>query len=423
MDKKINKSTREKKLKASIYIGITLSVIWMFFNVWSAASSNVSQQQIKFSGLKISDVKSDAFSDTLNVLGNVIPKRTIYLDAVSGGRVEERFVEQGDYVKEGQPLVRLSNPSLQLSVFGFEAQVTEQLNFFQNTQMLMEANSVNLKLELLQNNRNLTQLHRKIKQIRPLVEQGIIAEDKLTEYQEDLDYYQRRQVLSEQRKEQEKSISSAQIKQLEKSVLSQRENLNFARIALENLLVRAPIDGQLSEFNIEIGQSKSAGERLGKIDIAGQFKVVANIDEYYLNRVFLDMSVVLLINDLNINAKISKIDSRVSGSKFIVEVDIPLDTANESINLKWGQTLEMEIVLSHSDSSVLVINSGAFYQSTGGHWIYALNEDGTSAVKRNIVIGKKNKQYFEVLSGLADGERVITSSYTNFDKSEILLFN
>ena len=423
MDKKIKKSLWKKKLKVSIYVGITLSAIWIFSNIMSEANSNVSQQQIELRGLKISTVTLGEFADTLNVLGNVIPKKTIYLDAVSGGRVEEKFVEQGDYVKKGQPLVRLSNPALQLSVYGFEAQITEQLNLFRNTQMLMESNSVNLKIELLDNNRNITQLHRKIKQIKPLVEKGIIAKDKLTEFQEDLDYYQRRQILSEKRKEQEISINSERIKQLEDSVVSQRENLGFAREALSNLLVKAPSDGQLSHFDVEIGQTKNAGFRLGKIDIAGQFKVVVNIGEYYLNKVYLGMSAILLINDLKLNATISKIDSRVSGAKFIVEVDIPMDSVTENIKLKWGQTLEMEILLSNSDQKVLVIDSGAFYQSTGGHWIYALNEGGESAMKRNIVIGKKNKQNFVVLSGLSDGERVITSSYKNFDKSEILLFN
>ncbi|GAB2930642.1 efflux RND transporter periplasmic adaptor subunit [Rheinheimera gaetbuli] len=390
------------------------------FKLFSSPGHVGTQQRVEAKGLQFKKTRLDKFSDTVNVLGNVIPKTTIYLDVVSGGRVEERFAEQGDYVEKGQPLVRLSNTSLQLSVFSLEAQVTEQLDRFRNTQISMDTNTLSLEQDILNSDRMIIQLQRKIKQIEPLVQKGIIAKDQLTEYLEDLEYYQKRKDLLGERKQKEESVIKVQITQLEKQVEAQKENLQFARKELENLLVRAPVTGRLSEFNIELGQSKREGERLGKVDITDKYKVVSRVDEYYLNQISLDMPVVLKINGEKVESTISKIESRVIESKFIVEAEIPKNFSKGELTVKNGQTIDMEIVLSDSDEEVLMIERGPFYRNTGGHWVFVLNGDGTSASKRSIVLGKINQNYFEVLEGLEVGEMVITSSYNGFDKSEIL---
>ena len=423
MDKRIKTPFRRDKRKlAWSAVGITLA-FGVTLKIFSTPSYDIPQQRVDLMGLQLGKARFEKFSDSINVIGNVIPQTTVFLDAVSGGRVEERFAEQGDFVEKSQPLVRLSNTSLQLSVFSLEAQVTEQLDRFRNTQMLMETNSLSLKQDILQSDREIMQLKRKIRQLIPLVEKGTIAKDELLDHQEDLEYFQRRKELSETRKRTEESILATQISQLETRVAAQQENLQFARNELENLLVKAPVTGWLSEFDIELGQSKQVGERLGKIDITDKYKVVSRIDEYYLNQITLGMKVIMRINGEKVESDISKIDSRVSDSKFLVEVDIPANGTQEKPNVKRGQTIEMEFVLSDSEDEVIVVERGPFYKATGGHWVFVVNEDRTQAIRRPIVLGKKNQNYFEVLEGLNQGETIITSSYNGFDKSELLHLN
>ncbi len=417
MDKKIERSFTQKYFKKFTFAALTLGVAAAAYG-FTQSSDTGRSQNIERSGLTVSTVKQGAFKDALSLRGQVVPKTSIYLDTIAGGQVEERLVEQGEYVEKGQPLVRLSNTNLQLDVMSREAQVTEQLNFLRNTQMTMETSRLNLRRDLLEIELKITHLTRRLKQTKPLVKSGVLAQDQLAELEEDLNYYQARKELTLERQKQENSIREVQVAQLSDSAKMLEKNLQFARRNLDNLLIKAPVSGYLSELDVEIGESKNSGARLGQIDIPNEYKLVVRMDEFYLNQVQRDMAVMIELESGTVNAKVSKIDSRVQQSQFQVEVDLPSNTKS----IKRGQSIDIELMLGDDSNNALLLKRGAFFTNSGGNWVYVIEQGGDKAVRRDIRLGKKNQHYFEVLEGLNAGEQVITSSYSNFDKAQQLQF-
>lgn len=417
MDKKIERSFTQKYFKKFTFAALTLGVAAAAYG-FTQSSDTGRSQNIERSGLTVSTVKQGAFKDALSLRGQVVPKTSIYLDTIAGGQVEERLVEQGEYVEKGQPLVRLSNTNLQLDVMSREAQVTEQLNFLRNTQMMMETSRLNLRRDLLEIELKITHLTRRLKQTKPLVKSGVLAQDQLAELEEDLNYYQARKKLTLERQKQENSIREVQVAQLSDSAKMLEKNLQFARRNLDNLLIKAPVSGYLSELDVEIGESKNSGARLGQIDIPNEYKLVVRMDEFYLNQVQRDMAVMIELESGTVNAKVSKIDSRVQQSQFQVEVDLPSNTKS----IKRGQSIDIELMLGDDNNNALLLKRGAFFTNSGGNWVYVIEQGGDKAVRRDIRLGKKNQHYFEVLEGLNAGDKVITSSYSNFDKAQQLQF-
>ncbi|KPH93832.1 RND transporter [Pseudoalteromonas porphyrae] len=417
MDKKIERSFTQKYLKKFTFAALTLGVAAAAYG-FTQSSDTGRSQNIERSSLTVSTVKQGAFKDALSLRGQVVPKTSIYLDTIAGGQVEERLIEQGEFVEKGQPLVRLSNTNLQLDVMSREAQVTEQLNFLRNTQMTMETSRLNLRRDLLEIELKITHLTRRLKQTKPLVKSGVLAQEQLAELEEDLNYYQARKELTLERQKQENSIREVQVAQLSDSAKMLEKNLQFARRNLDNLLVKAPVSGYLSELDVEIGESKSSGARLGQIDIPNEYKLVVRLDEFYLNQVQRDMTVMIELDDGEITAKVSKIDSRVQQSQFQIEVDLP--SATKSI--KRGQSIDIELMLGGDNNNALLLKRGAFFTNSGGNWVYVIEQGGDKAVRRDIRLGKKNQHYFEVLEGLNAGDQVITSSYSNFEKAQQLQF-
>ncbi len=418
MDKKIIKSPLQKYFKHSIY-GVITFVIAIVAYSFSQASAKGRSHKLAINTLTISSVTQGTFVDALSLRGQVVPKTTVYLDTTAGGRVEQRLVEQGEFVKKGQPLVRLSNTNLQLDVMGREAQVTEQLNFLRNTQMNMATSRLDLRRDLLEVELQISHLQRRVKQSSTLVKKGLLAKDRLAEVEDDLSYYKARKVLTIERQTQENSIRKVQVQQLEESAVMLEKNLQFARKNLDNLSIKAPVSGYLSEFNVELGESKERSARLGQIDIPNEYKLVIRLDEFYLNQVQGDSAVMVKLETGHIMAKVSKIDSRVNQSQFQIEVDLPTDAGN----IKRGQNINVELMLGGDKEQALLLKRGAFFSNSGGNWAYVLNEEGSKAVRRTISLGKKNQEYFEVLSGLALGDKVVTSSYGNFDKAQQLQLN
>lgn len=417
MDKKIERSFTQKYLKKFTFAALTLGVAAAAYG-FTQSSDTGRSQNIERSSLTVSTVKQGAFKDALSLRGQVVPKTSIYLDTIAGGQVEERLIEQGEFVEKGQPLVRLSNTNLQLDVMSREAQVTEQLNFLRNTQMTMETSRLNLRRDLLEIELKITHLTRRLKQTKPLVKSGVLAQDQLAELEEDLNYYQARKELTLERQKQENSIREVQVAQLSDSAKMLEKNLQFARRNLDNLLIKAPVSGYLSELDVEIGESKNSGARLGQIDIPNEYKLVVRMDEFYLNQVQREMAVMIELESGTVNAKVSKIDSRVQQSQFQVEVDLPSNTKS----IKRGQSIDIELMLGDDNNNALLLKRGAFFTNSGGNWVYVIEQGGDKAVRRDIRLGKKNQHYFEVLEGLNAGDKVITSSYSNFDKAQQLQF-
>jgi HlyD family secretion protein len=415
MDKQLQQPKYNKFGKVSVILIIACTLVFLAWLI-SAKSVDGKVQRVSANMLTSAEVFSGNFADKLRLRGSVSPQSTIYLDAIAGGRIEEKLVEQGQYVVAGQPLVRLSNVSLQLDVMSREAQVTEQLNFLRNTQMAMTTNRLNLRRDLLEIELKISHLNRKIKQFEPLVKQGVLAKDKLESLKVDLLYYQQRQTLTSQRQQQEEEIRKVQVEQLEESAKMLQKNLLFARGNLDNLLIKSPVSGYLSELNVELGESKNQGARLGQIDIPKQFKLMVNVDEYYLNQITLAMSAHLLINGESHDIKVTKIDSRVKQAQFSIELNLPANIEH----IKRGQSIELDLILSKGVKNSLLVKRGAFVSNTGGNWAFVLNNDGNTAQRRIIKLGKKNQSYFQILEGLSAGERVITSNYSAFNQADIL---
>ena len=396
MDKKISRTWQQKTLKPTLFGLLIFCVVAAAYSV-SQASTGGRSHNVALNSVTISPVIQGAFVDALSLRGQVLPKTTIYLDTTTGGQVEQRLVEQGEFVEKGQPLVRLSNTNLQLDVMGREAQVTEQLNFLRNTQMNMATSRLNLRRDLLEIELQISHLQRRSKQSSMLVNKGLLAKDSLAEIGDNLSYYQARKALNIERQEQENSIRKVQVKQLEESALMLEKNLLFARNNLDNLLFKAPVSGYLSELNVEIGESKERGARLGQIDIPNEYKLVILLDEFYLNQVHRDLVVKVELETGPIMAKVSKIDSRVNQSQFQIEVDLPTNVSN----IKRGQSIDIKLMLGGNKEQALLLKRGAFFASSGGNWAYVLTAEGNKAIRRNINLGKKNKDYFEIVSGLS----------------------
>lgn len=415
MDKildRIIESQQRKKLRVPLAIGGILALLI----IWQLSSSQQSAHSLSANSISTFKIERGNFSDHIRLRGIVTPSKSVFLDSISGGRVEEKFIEHGTFVNKGEPLLQLSNPSLQLEVMSREAQAAEQLNFLRNTQMVMETNKLNLERDVIEINYQLQQINRKINRSIPLVEQGAIVKDDLVSLREEFEYLEKRKALTLKRQEQENSIRKVQVAQLEESAEMLQKNLSFARQNLENLLVKAPVSGYLSDFDVDIGETKTIGERLGQIDIPDEYKVVINIDEFYLSKVSLNSTAAVSVNGRNITSKISKIDSRVANSQFQAEVSLPTDIDS----LKVGQTLNVDLYLGETTPNALLMKQGSFYSTTGGHWVFVVDNARNVAEKRRIRLGRKNQKYYEVLAGLNEGDEVIISSYETYDEAQQL---
>lgn len=412
MDKKITRPVWHQQLR-KLVLPVAAVVGSLALYSISQASPSGQSQHVNKAGLEISTVRQGLFQLTLPVRGQVVPKTTIYLDSIAGGQIEQRLAEQGDYVEKGQPLLKLSNTSLQLEVMSREAQVTEQLNFLRNTQMTMETNRLNLRRDLLDTELQINHLTRKLQQTERLLAKKLVPSDTLAQLKQDLQYFVDRRQLTLEQQAQENSIREQQLSQLKDSANMLQTNLQLARSNLDNLLVRAPVSGYLSELNAEVGESKERGARLGQIDLPDEFKLVIQLDEFYLNQVSRDMQVRIQRDQQPIEARISKIDSRVNQAQFQVEVALPADVKG----IRRGQSLDAELMLSSEQRQTLLLKRGAFISSSGGHWVYVLDPTSQQAVRREIRLGQRNQDEVEILDGLAVGDQVITSAYANFDKA------
>ncbi|KZN46505.1 efflux RND transporter periplasmic adaptor subunit [Pseudoalteromonas luteoviolacea] len=415
MDKKISNKNHRRYTKPALFSCFALLVGFGAYSLSQSAEQG-QMQTVDKAGVTVSAVISGEFKNALNIRGQVVPKTTIFLDTVSGGRVEGKLVEQGVYVEKGQPLVQLSNTNLQLDVMSREAQVTEQLNFLRNTQMTMTTNTLNLKRDLLDIELQISHLERRLRQSEALLKKGLTSKDEVDEIRQDLQYNRDIHKLTLERQKQETSIREVQLAQLEDSAKMLQNNLQFARKNLESLQVTAPVSGYLSELDVQVGESKQAGARLGQIDIPREYKLAVSLDEFYLTQVSLGMAVEISHGSNMLQAKVSKIDSRVTNAQFQIEAELPSGIQD----IKRGQGLDAQLMFSDEQAQATLLPRGAFFTTSGGHWVFVVNSDGSQAARRDVRLGKKNQHYYEVISGLVPGEQVITSTYGNFDKAQVL---
>ena len=416
MDVKI-KNTGKKWKYISMASGL---IIILGVAIWSIMSLNGDRSLRRDAEtLTISDVTTGIFEDYIPVRGTIKPKRTVFLDAIEGGRVDTVYVEDGDILKKDDLIISLSNSSLQFQVTNAEAQVAEQLNNMRTIELNLEQNKINNERAILEIKHQIDLLKRDLEGDRQLGIEGFISKRELQDKEKDLIYQQDRLKLALESKKTDDRLQKQQLEAQRIAADRLEKNLATARKNLDELNIRASIAGKLSGFDAETGQSITPGGRIGQIDVPDQFKLQADIDEFYIDRVDIGQSVTYKNNGRVYSAEVKKIYPQVNNGQFQVDIQF---TDTQPPELRRGQTLQAKLTLGDESEAVL-IPYGSFYQDTGGNWIFVVNADGSEAVKRDIELGRKNSTYIEVVEGLEPGERVVTSSYSGYEEIDRLKIN
>jgi HlyD family secretion protein len=386
---------------------------WLVSTLLAGRSLSVNSERIA-----VSDVTVGTFEDFIPLRGRLVPRSTVYLDAVEGGRVEQVLVEDGAIVAAGDPIVRLSNTNLQLEVLGREAAVTEQLNFMRTLELQLEQNRLAHKRNLVEIDYQITRLTRSIERQRDLAAKELVSKSTLDELQDELTYYENRRAVTLESQATDARLQEEQLGQLRSASKQLETSLALARKNLDDLNVRAPVAGKLSGFDVEIGESIERGGRLGQIDDPDGYKLNTRIDEFYLGRVDIGQVATATHNGRELDLEIAKIYPQVNEGQF--EVDMAFDKEPEG--LRRGQTLQLRLTLGDNSDAILIPN-GSFYQETGGNWVFVVAPDGSEAIRRTVRLGRRNTDYIEVLDGLEPGEKVITSPYTSFTGMDRLVLD
>ncbi len=395
------------------FIGI-IAILIIYNIFWGDRSSKLN---VRTERITIAEIKEDFFQDYITITGTVFPIRTVFLDAIEGGRVEEIYIEAGSMVEEGDVILKLSNTNLHLSIMNREASLAEQMNNLRNTRLLMEQNKLGLRRQLLELDYSLSIQEREYENKKDLYEKNFISDKEFTDIKERYEYLMDSRELVIENQKQDSLFRAVQIKQLEESVERMEENLILVRQKLDNLNVKALVSGELAFVNAEIGEAKSAGERLGQINVLDSYKIQANIDEHYISRVNVNLPGEFVFTNETYKLKTTKIYPEVRNGRFSIDLEF---ADNYPQNIRIGQTFRVKLELGQSKVALL-IPRGGFFQSTGGQWIYVLDDTESFAEKRDIRLGSMNPRYIEVLEGLEAGEKVVISSYDNLGDVDKLI--
>ena len=414
MDRKIEKRTFTWQRVALIVV-VLAAAGFLISNVWRNAGE--SRLNVRTERLQLDTVKTGIFQEFIPVTGVVMPIKTVYLDALEGGKVEEKLVEDGAMVEAGQVILRLSNPDLLLTSLNQEANVIAQINQIRNTSLLMEQQSLNLQEQLLNVEYQIDLTDGRLARNRELFAGKVIAKVELEEMEDEYENLLRRKKLLRATIEKDSAYQALQASQMRSSLDLMERNLEITRQNLDNLVVRAPIEGQLSGLNLEIGELVSPGENIATIDNLNSFKIQVRVSEFYISRVFLEQEGSFEFAGERFFLQIKKIYPQVTDGVFLVDM---VFTGKTPEGIKRGQSVSVKLELSAEKESTLLARGG-FYQTTGGNWVYVLDPREGVAYKREIRLGNQNPNYYEVLSGLQNDEIVIVSGYDNFGDKDVLV--
>jgi HlyD family secretion protein len=415
MDKPIAKKTGIQK-KHILYSGAALAFIVLIYMAFF--TSRISTYKVEKDKLIIETVIEDQFNDYITVPGTVEPISIVYLDAQEGGRVEEKVIEEGSMVKKGDIILKLSNPDLHLNILDSEAQLAEKENFLRNTQINMNQQRLQIKRELVNIKYEIERKERNYQQNITLMKDNLISKEEFIRSREDIDMAIQSNELFLERQKQDSIFYSVNINTMITNLDNMRKNLDLVRQRAENLNVRAPVDGQLGLLTPEIGQSIQRGSNMGQINVLTSYKVTAQIDEHYIDRVRTQLTATLDRQGSEFDLVVRRVYPEVRNGTFEIDM-IFRDTMPD--NIRTGQTYYTSLQLGQPKISVLV-PIGGFFQETGGQWIFVLDPSESFATRRNISIGRKNPRYYEVLEGLKPNEKVIVSGYETFGNNEKLIF-
>jgi HlyD family secretion protein len=402
--------------KRIITIALVVGIVGLIAGSYYYTSGN-SKLNVETDRITISEVKKGPYRDQVPVNGIVLPVTSIYLDATEGGRVEEKYVEDGAIMKKGQPILKLSNTNLQLSLVNQETSVYNLLTQMQISRNAAQQNTVNKLNQMTDVESQLTEAERIYKLDKHLYEQKAIGLQEFKTAENNYNYLRQKKALTNQILRQDSVSTTQQVDQAKQSYAGSQNALAVMRKKVGDLIVRAPIDGQLTSLDAEIGQNKREGERLGQIDVLSGYKVRVNVDEHYISRIFIGLSGEFTFANKTYKLKITKVFTQVTNGNFQVDMQFEGEAPQ---GIRRGQTLQILLALSDETTAILV-PKGGFYQQTGGNWIFKVNENGTVAYKTDIRLGRQNPDYYEVLEGLKPGDKVVTSSYENYGTMQELV--
>ncbi len=368
--------------------------------------------------ITITEVKKAPFQETIPINGVVLPITTIYLDASEGGRVEEKFVEDGTVMKKGQPILRLSNPDLALNLVNQETSVYNLLTQMQIASNNAQQNTVTKLNQMTDVENSLKEAERIYLLNKKLFAQKVIGEQEFRQSENTYNYQVQKKRLTAEILRQDSVSTDQQIKQAKQTYTGSQNALELTRKKVGDLIVRSPVDGQLTSLDAELGQNKNKGERLGQIDVLSGFKVRADIDEHYLSRIYTELNGTFEFAGKTYKLRITKVYSQITAGRFQVDMQFVGEIPK---GIRRGQTLQIRLALS-DESEAILLAKGGFYQQTGGSWIFKVSETGNTAYITKITLGRQSPDYFEVLEGLKPGDKVVTSSYENYgDMQELVL--
>ena len=418
MDKIIEKKTGWRVAFTQKALPYWLGALLLVFVIYLIARPNNKTLRVDADSLTVSTAVMGEFNDYIRISGRVQPMTTIQLSPQEGGIVEKILIEEGSAVKAGDAILVLNNDNLDLQILNSEAELAEKENILRNTQISMEQQKLDVRQNVLEYSTQVERLRRAYEQQKALYEDKLIAKEEYLKAEEDYNLAKQKYDLIRERSKQDSLYRGTQIDRMEESLENMLLNMQMIRKRKGNLIVKAPIDGELGLLDVVLGQSIASGTKIGQINSVDTYKVEAQIDEHYIDRVVEGLEATFERQGETYSTIIRKVYPEVRDGKF--KADFKFDGVQPD-NIRSGQTYYLNLQLGQPEEAV-IIPRGTFYQKTGGKWIYVVSKDGSKAVKREIRIGRQNPQYYEVLEGLEPGERVITSGYDTYGDSDVLVF-
>lgn len=415
MDRIIEKTRRQKLMKYWPYAAGGALLLWLVG--WAVLGNHAATLKVSADELTVSTVTKAEFKDYVRTNGQVLPIQVVQISPEEGGIVVEKVVEEGTHVSRGDVIVRLSNSNLDLQILNAEAELAEKQNLLRNTQVAMQQDRLNNQTEQAQLDMDTQRKQRTYEQNQQLHDQGLISREDYLQSQEDYQLSARKQRLVSQRLKQDSIYRTVQMDQMEDNLENMRRNVVLVRQRKDKLEVRSAIDGELGLLDVELGQSIAPGQKIGQLNDLSDYKVQAEIDEHYIDRVRQGLMATFQRGDKTFELQVRKVYPEVRQGKFRCDF---IFRGQRPENIRTGQTYYLDLELGQPEQAVL-IPRGTFFQTTGGQWIFVLSADGSKAYRRTIRIGRQNPQFYEVLEGLEPGERVVTSGYEAFKDNEVLV--
>ena len=419
MDIRIEKKKGLRALFTKRGIPYLAGAVLLIFVVWLLVRGNSSRLRIDSRTISVGEVARGEFNDYIRVTGQVQPITTVQLSPLEAGVVERLVVEEGASVHKGDVLVELSNTSLTLEILNSEAELAEKQNILRNTLISMEQQKLDLRLDKVQLDLDVERKRRTWQQNEELYRNNLIAREDWLQSKEDYELAAKKRELNIERQVQDSLYRTVQIEQMEDNLANMKRNMELIRQRIGNLQVKSPIDGEVGLLDVVLGQSVTSGQKIGQVNDLSDYKVEAQIDESYIDRVRAGLDATFERQDTAFTMRLRKVYPEVRNGQF--RADFTFVGAHPR-NIRSGQTYYLHLELGQPTDAV-IIPRGSFYQSTGGAWIYVLAPEGDRAYKRQIRIGRQNPQYYEVLEGLEPGERVIVSGYENYGDNDVLILN